>query len=241
MNDLQGDWLVYLGDQYTGAFSVNSRARPGRKLRVSPGVPFAIDPDDKWMLDLPGMKSLYLIDFVPKTIRIKNPDDTYLSQWEGAFLEGLASSLPDPARVVDLGTGQGCSLLRILTALSLHQDVHVWTFDLVECKDALELIHDAQIPRWRYAARLSDSAEAAGLVEPMVDMVYVDASHSGDGVERDIDAWNEKVKPGGVMAFHDYNNRKHGVTKPIRESMKRLKWKRVGLVGTLIAFEKPER
>lgn len=239
--NLTGDWLVYLGDQYNTAFTVNSRANPGKKLRVTPGVPFAIDAGDKWMLDLSGMKSLYLIDFVPKTIRIRTPDDGYLSQREGAFLEGLASSCPDPARVVDLGTGRGASLLRILTALSLHMDVHAWTFDLVEQPDALDLIHDAQIPRWRYAFRPSDSSEAINLVPPEaeINLIYVDASHSAEGVQRDIDTWCPRLEPGGMMAFHDYNNRKHQVTAPIKASMKKLGWKRIGLIGTLIAFEKP--
>lgn len=240
--DLTGDWLVYLGTIYKTAFTVNSRAQPGKKLRVAPGVPFAIDADDKWMLDLPGMKSLYLIDFVPKTIRIQSPDDGYLSRWEGAFLEGLASSCPDPARVVDLGTGRGASLLRMLTALSLHMDVHAWTFDLIAQPDALKLIQDAQIPRWRYTFRPSDSAEAVALVPPEaeINLVYVDASHSAEGVQKDINAWCPRLTPGGIMAFHDYNNRKHQVTAPIKSSMKRLGWKRIGLIGTLIAFEKPD-
>lgn len=41
------------------------------------------------------------------------------------------------------------------------------------------------------------------------DFVYIDADHSYESVKADIAAWRPKVKPGGLLAGHDYKN-SHG-------------------------------
>lgn len=49
------------------------------------------------------------------------------------------------------------------------------------------------------------SWEGASLYgERSLDWVYIDADHHYEPVCRDIDAWLPKVKPGGVLAGHDY-------------------------------------
>jgi hypothetical protein len=50
-----------------------------------------------------------------------------------------------------------------------------------------------------------------------VDMVYIDACHSLDCVRNDIRAWWPKLKPGGVMAFHDYESVDYGVKQAVHE------------------------
>lgn len=37
-----------------------------------------------------------------------------------------------------------------------------------------------------------------------LDFVYIDADHSFEGVSRDILLWQPKIKPGGILAGHDY-------------------------------------
>lgn len=37
-----------------------------------------------------------------------------------------------------------------------------------------------------------------------LDLVYLDARHDRESVARDLDAWTDKVRPGGVIAGHDY-------------------------------------
>jgi hypothetical protein len=41
-----------------------------------------------------------------------------------------------------------------------------------------------------------------------LDFVYIDADHSYEHVMHDITEWSKKVRPGGVIAGHDYNHRK---------------------------------
>jgi SAM-dependent methyltransferase len=37
-----------------------------------------------------------------------------------------------------------------------------------------------------------------------LDFVFIDAGHEYDAVKQDIQAWYPKVKPGGILAGHDY-------------------------------------
>ena len=53
------------------------------------------------------------------------------------------------------------------------------------------------------------------------DLVFVDADHSYEGCLEDIKAWEGKVKKGGYMSGHDYENNegdfKFGVTQAVDE------------------------
>jgi len=48
-------------------------------------------------------------------------------------------------------------------------------------------------------------------------LVYIDGDHSYRGVMADICAWRNKVKPGGYMAFHDYENTNYGVKQAVQD------------------------
>ena len=74
----------------------------------------------------------------------------------------------------------------------------------------------------KFGARASvlkcESAEAASLVgDRHMSLVYIDADHSYFGVRADIRVWYPKLKAGGVMAFHDYENSAYGVKKAVEE------------------------
>lgn len=233
MNDT---WMLYEGVR-EGNHSVNSRVSHD-KYTVMRGVPFKIIKEDLWIASLPGYTVLSQVDFVPTTNRQPSPDESYLTRWEAAFLEGLAASLPDPARVVEVGTGKGVSLGRLLLGLSLHADVLVWTIDLKECDGAVDYVSECQIPNWRYKFLVGDSAEIGASWQQPLDMVYLDGSHAYEGVCKDVAAWFPHLVNKGILAFHDYGNKKHTVTKAVDDSMKGLLAKKVGRVGYLVAFEK---
>jgi len=54
------------------------------------------------------------------------------------------------------------------------------------------------------------SMESAKEVEDgSLDFVYIDANHQFDGVMSDIIFWSKKVRPGGIVAGHDYHTNVH--------------------------------
>lgn len=66
-----------------------------------------------------------------------------------------------------------------------------------------------------------DSREAAqSIPDGSLDFVFIDADHSYEGCRADILAWLPKVKPGGVVSGHDYENTdypKFGVKRAVDE------------------------
>jgi hypothetical protein len=56
-----------------------------------------------------------------------------------------------------------------------------------------------------------------------LDFVFIDASHEYEDVKKDIEAWLPKVKPGGILAGHDYHGDENdwfpGVKQAVNESL----------------------
>lgn len=50
-----------------------------------------------------------------------------------------------------------------------------------------------------------------------IDFVYIDAIHTYEGVCADIIGWSKKVKPGGILSGHDYDQGWPGVMKAVQE------------------------
>ena len=64
------------------------------------------------------------------------------------------------------------------------------------------------------------SSEAAGMAKALYDFVFLDADHSYEGCAADLAAWAPKVRPGGYICGHDYENTdfpKFGVTQAVDE------------------------
>lgn len=56
-----------------------------------------------------------------------------------------------------------------------------------------------------------------------LDFVFIDGNHSYDFVKEDIREWTKKVKPGGIVAGHDYKEDKvnnYGVIEAVNEYVK---------------------
>ncbi len=53
--------------------------------------------------------------------------------------------------------------------------------------------------------RMDSVAAAATMADQSIDFAFIDADHRYGPVRADIDAWLPKIKPGGVLAGHDYH------------------------------------
>ncbi len=88
-------------------------------------------------------------------------------------------------------------------------------FERAVRKNGGGMVHVYEVDAWR-AAALRDrfaasnhvvvhqcrSQDAPPLPNP-VDLVFVDSEHTYDGAAGDIACWAPRLKPGGLMAFHD--------------------------------------
>lgn len=72
-------------------------------------------------------------------------------------------------------------------------------------KDRLKILRG---PTWHMSQHVPDNT---------LDLLYIDADHSYEGVKRDLEAWYPKVKPGGVIAGHDFINPAYGVFQAAQE------------------------
>lgn len=66
------------------------------------------------------------------------------------------------------------------------------------------------------------TAMAQYIPDNSLDFVNVDADHSYRGVCNDRDAYWAKLKRGGVMAFHDFENKSYGVKQAVMEHARAL-------------------
>lgn len=72
------------------------------------------------------------------------------------------------------------------------------------------------------------SAEAApGFDDAQLDFVYLDAQHHYEAIREDLELWLPKVRPGGVLAGHDYLDGeteygRYGVRRAVDELARRL-------------------
>lgn len=181
---------------------------------------------------------------------------------ERGYLFQLASDLPTDAQVVEVGSWMGASTCFIagglkgprakifavdnFAGLSTCGEDAAWYnrhFQKLGSNSTLEIFRK-NFADLGFASRaepvVSDSLAAAQTLAAKrgaIDFVFIDGDHSYEGCSKDIVAWAPFVKRGGVMAFHDFGSRAHGVTRAIFEATKGGRFAEiVGVAESIIAF-----
>jgi predicted O-methyltransferase YrrM len=141
------------------------------------------------------------------------------------WYDAVARALPQNAVVVELGTARGRSALFLAERLTLLErgDVQIWCVDtwegaelgkmlrtLVQYPEVLQATNSSGLEDVDVVSKLRlvrcESTRASWLfADGAVDVVFVDADHSYDGVRADVATWLPKLKPGGLLAGHDYS------------------------------------
>ena len=62
-------------------------------------------------------------------------------------------------------------------------------------------------------------AAAAGYDGPPIDLLFIDGDHVYEAVRSDFEAWWPKVRPDGLVMFHDYDDRHPGVRRFVGEAL----------------------
>ena len=85
--------------------------------------------------------------------------------------------------------------------------------------NAVEKAFDKRMKPYPFVTKIRKTSQQASLIVGEVDMVYIDAIHSYEGVLMDIEAWRGKIRTGGWICGHDCSERFSGVIRAVYESL----------------------
>lgn len=156
----------------------------------------------------------------------------------GSFYTNFAPSVPPHAPLVEVGVWEGDSVIRlaqIVRTCQMPNLIHaVDTFCggpgmTGAMDDYIRLNGGTLLPLFKEnlkRAGVEDivvplampSTEAARTFAPdTCGLVFIDAAHDYENVKADITAWLSRVRPGGILAGHDYSPDYPGVARAVDE------------------------
>lgn len=151
----------------------------------------------------------------------------HLSREEAWFLLEISDKL-GPGIYAELGTCCGRSAILVAEGINKNNltDTFVHTVDFFPGKDEKNkanasketAISNIAIKGLDHLIRMhvGDSAKTAEEFEDhSVKFLFIDAAHDYNSVKRDYTAWERKIMPGGIVAFHDSNM--EGVSRLLSE------------------------
>lgn len=133
---------------------------------------------------------------------------------------------------VEIGCGKGLNAHRLL---SLCRNLHLigvdyWPPDYPNSDGTPRGPRISRTIEAKYHDRMKEFAERVTLMrmpsleaarqfdEGSLDFVFIDGDHSYEGCKADIEAWSPKVRKGGLIAGHDFNETDYpGVCRAVRE------------------------
>lgn len=145
-----------------------------------------------------------------------------------------------PRRVAEIGVYEGVSSGWLLARMPLLTLYMVDQWKVYHDSNQPDASHDGG--KWDRLRKLAhartefaadrrivlqgDSVEMADAVpDNSLDMAFIDANHTLEGVRRDMEAWWPKVKPGGWFAGHDWEPKEpriYGVVQAVEEFGERM-------------------
>jgi hypothetical protein len=146
----------------------------------------------------------------------------------------IVKRFPSGSRFVEIGCWKGKSAAYMCVEIAnLNKDIEFFCVDTwegsVEHKGMEELseLYDIFIDNLRpveeyyFPLKMTSLEGAKKFKDNSLDFVFIDASHEYEDVKDDILAWYPKVKPGGIIAGHDYYHEEYdwfpGVKQAVNE------------------------
>lgn len=182
---------------------------------------------------------------------------------EAALLELTRKYVPEKDGViVELGVEYGRSTAQFAHAATHKKDTRIVSVDLYPDDHPIARMYGGLLNVWK------NNLAEAGVIglniylvpvrgvsweigkewsEP-IDLLFIDAGHTYEEVSKDIAAWVDHVKAGGVIVFHDYAKDENA--HPLHHEVKRAvdewydnrteKLERIDLPDSLVAFKRFE-
>lgn len=170
---------------------------------------------------------------------------THMSQAELDVLYDLAAGLSDGAHVLEIGSYVGASATRLAAGLSLVEG-HLYCVDTWANETMPEGERDtfAEFQRNTAAAsaritmvrKRSDELTASEIALPL-DFAFIDADHSYPAVRADFALARDRLKDGGMIAFHDCTYFE-AVSRVLGEVLATGEWQLLGNVDSLVWLRK---
>lgn len=123
-------------------------------------------------------------------------------------------------QVLEIGAFEGLSTLQMAMTAT-----HVTTIDTF---DGRGTVHQATDTAATFLANVKatglghkilpirgESAKVMEKLEQVFDLIYIDGSHDYESVKADVDGARKILKPGGLLAFHDYDQNHPGVQRVV--------------------------
>lgn len=156
--------------------------------------------------------------------------DGLLTDAEADFLVEVGHGVSPGGLVVNVGTWYGKSVACFLAG---QPEARVITIDLDHSKIMEPL------PGVKYITGDSGDVALAWDEPQLIDLLFIDGSHSYPGVMRDT-VLADHVKPGGKVIFHDYDAFMHECTYAIDDwwADHRPIYRKVARSGYIIVYEK---
>lgn len=144
------------------------------------------------------------------------------------FYRQIAEWIPAGGKWVEVGVYSGKSFsFGIIECLNRGKKVDFTAVDMFPTEwiyignkpPVREMFNNAMKPlEGHFNVKQGKSAEVARqFKDESIDFVFIDAAHDYDNVKADILAWLPKVKPGGIMAGHDYESDYKGLMEAVNE------------------------
>jgi SAM-dependent methyltransferase len=172
------------------------------------------------------------------------------------FYDRVLGRIPDHGRVVEVGVWLGRTAIHL--AKRIQEDrrpVLVYAVDTFrgapcvtpQMADFVQLSGGSILPQFKANVRAAgvenivipveraSPGAADEFADESVDLVFLDADHTYEGVKADLAAWYPKVKPGGLLAGHDLCGNYPGVWRALEET----RWRYIEEGGSVWSLKKP--
>ncbi len=147
----------------------------------------------------------------------------WLTDREALGLYRTAQSLPNPCKIVEIGSWKGKSTFCLAKGIRSGFVVAIDPFDAAGESGSRELYHAQQgsaplVEQFKsnlapyglldkIDIRAGYSSAFAGAIKE-IDFLFIDGDHSKEGCEYDFRTFGPEVKRGGFLGFHDYDKRR---------------------------------
>lgn len=176
------------------------------------------------------MNNLTIEEILEKTEDIRKLS----TEGEQLAFYNYANQVPENGIIVDIGTSSGGSAF--IFALASKPSVKVYTIDPNKSDAFIDKLDSLGLKN-KLIFINKMSKDASEDIDKEIDLLFVDGVHSYHGVKNDYLSFEEKIKIGGIVMFHDYYLYGNTIGQAVDELEKEGKIEKINIVDSLYKKE----